>query len=79
MDFVVSNIVEVIASNETNNIAKPVLDRWPDMELNIFRWVFMIIPLSVYFICTKTSPSIPREKIPHVLFYGLLVSGEQVT
>ena len=85
MNFVVSNIVEVIPINENNNIAKHELIsehvscRRPDMELNVFRWVFMIIPLSVYFFYTKTSPSIPKEKIPHVLFYSLLVSGEQVT
>ena len=48
------------------------------MELNIFRFTLMLVPLIAYFIWTKSGPLIPREKIIYVLMYGVLVSAEQV-
>ncbi len=48
------------------------------MELNMFRWAFMVTVMGIYFVCKRTAPSIPRGKILFVLFYGTLVSLEQV-
>ncbi len=49
------------------------------MQLNILRWIIMIIVLGLYFTCKRIVPSIPRRKILFVLFYATLVFLETVS
>ena len=54
------------------------LNRWPHMEVNIGQWVVLLVPLTGYFICVKTLPSIPREKLLPVVIFGIFASSDQV-